>query len=287
MNKTIILALLMVTISAAVYTIDIDRSGLSSITLTLQGNENATVPLPSDARGFSIVGGTYGMVNGTAVVESGKGGFATFIYSSDLLAMKDETGWRLSVFPPAGMKTVIFMPAYSILTSSLPEPETVASSESRTEIGYQPAKNINIEYKLGEVPPQKQDALIYIVAVAVVVVVALIILKNPMAARQQPQSQPAQTHPMPEQNPGKKPSLDMTPGKKGMMETFNENDVLIVNCLLDSDGKMRRNELERKTLISKSSLAMALNRLEKRKVVEIDRTSTTHFVRLSDYFLGL
>jgi flagellar basal body-associated protein FliL len=287
MNKTAFLVLMLASLSAAVYTIDVDRSGRSSVTLSLQGNENATVPLPADARDFGIVGGSYNIVNGTAIVKSAQVGFTTFIYSSDLLAMKDETGWRLFVSPPEGTSVVIFMPAYSILTTSLPEPETVASSESRTEIEYGAVKNIDIEYRLGEVPPQKQDALIYIVAVAVVVVVALVILKNPMATRQQPQSQPAQTHPMPEQTPGKKPSLDMTPGKKEMMETFNENDVLIVNCLLDSNGKMRRNELERKTLISKSSLAMAINRLEKRKIIEIDRSATTHFVKLSENFLTL
>ena len=57
--------------------------------------------------------------------------------------------------------------------------------------------------------------------------------------------------------------------------------------LLSSSGKARRNELERRSEVSKSSLAMALNRLEKRKIIEIDRTATTHFVKLSDYFLRL
>jgi uncharacterized membrane protein len=79
----------------------------------------------------------------------------------------------------------------------------------------------------------------------------------------------------------------MTGGKKEMMETFNENDLKIANFLLSAGGKSRRNDLERRSGISKSSLAMALNRLEKRKIIEIDRTSTTHFVKLSDYFLKL
>ena len=85
----------------------------------------------------------------------------------------------------------------------------------------------------------------------------------------------------------RKSTLEITPGKKEMMGTFNDNDIKIVNHLIEKQGKSKRNELERRTGISKSSLAMALNRLEKRKIIEVDRGSTTHFVKLSDYFLKL
>jgi uncharacterized membrane protein len=131
---------------------------------------------------------------------------------------------------------------------------------------------------------------IYILAAALILASAAIGVS--MMSRGKPQKIVLETKngeaiisaPVPQE---KSPSLEVTSGKKEMMETFNENDLRIVNHLLQTQGKSRRNELERKTGISKSSLAMAINRLEKRKIIEIDRTATTHFVKLSDYFLKL
>lgn len=86
---------------------------------------------------------------------------------------------------------------------------------------------------------------------------------------------------------GRVPTLEITEGKKEMMETFNKNDLLIVQYLLENGGKSARNILERKSGISKSSLSMAIRRLERRKILEVDRTSTTHFVKLAEYFLKM
>ncbi len=59
MNKIFLSMLLIFSLASAsyVYTVDTDRSGISSVTLSIQGNDTVAVPLPSDAADFRIVGG--------------------------------------------------------------------------------------------------------------------------------------------------------------------------------------------------------------------------------------
>jgi uncharacterized membrane protein len=167
------------------------------------------------------------------------------------------------------------MPAYAVITSSSPKPMKVSADESRPSLEFSGGP-IALEYELSAAPePVQSDSSFILIAAFVLaagMVAAAIILRN------KPHGKTVRE---------KTPSLLMTGGKKEMMETFNENDKAIVGFLLSSQGKSKRNELERKTGISKSSLAKAINRLEKRKIIEIDRTSTTHFVKLSEYFLKL
>jgi len=284
MNKLyfLLLGLLFTSHASLTYTVDTDRSGFSSVILSLEDEQEANVTLPEDARNFRIVGGSYSTVNDTALVRAGKTGFATFSFSSDALTSKTDSTWKLLLFPPARSTVLIYMPPYATVEGSSPQPRKVSAEDSRTmlEIGY--SKNISIYYHLDEQPlavAESDMPAFYILAAAIVlasaaVVVSIILRGGTLMPSRQKEAE-------------KKPILGMTAGKKEMMETFNENDTKIVDFLLSNKGKSRRNELERETGISKSSLAMALNRLEKRKVIEIDRTSTTHFVKLSETFLKL
>lgn len=279
MNRLCFLLLVMLSASHATltYTVDTDRSGFSSVILSLEDEQEASINLPEDARNFRIVGGSYSIVDGTAHIEASKTGFATFSFSSDVLTSKTDSGWELLAFPPEEAEILIYMPPYATIEDAIPQPRKVYSEESRTliEIGY--ADTVTVSYRLEEQPlpaSEGESSALYVLAVAIVVAAAAIAfsLRGPRV-----QKEPMQ----------REPTLEMTPGKKEMMGTFNENDLRIVNFLFESGGRSKRNMLERGTDISKSSLAMALNRLEKRKIIEMDRTATTHFVKLSDYFLRL
>lgn len=274
----------------AVYTVDTDRSGYSSVTLSMEGTDALALELPPDAGNFRIVGGSYEIANQTAVVSAGKAGFTTFSFSTALFTTKTQSGWKLSFSPPENATVRIYMPAYSTIENAFPQPKRVSSEDSRisVESGYSPA--VTLYYSLGEVPPEEgadPTGILLVAAIIAVAVIALSFLLRPKPQTIVVETKDGRPVAVSSAPPEKAPTLGMTPGKKEMMETFNENDLKIVGSLLSSDGKSRRNELERRSGISKSSLAMALNRLEKRKIIEIDRTSTTHFVKLSDYFLKL
>ena len=104
MNKPVFLLLCMLFASHAslIYTIDTDRSGFSSITLSAESEERAEVVLPGDAGNFRVVGGSYSIVNDTAYIEAGKSGFVTFSFSSSMLTAKTTSGWKLRFFPAEG-----------------------------------------------------------------------------------------------------------------------------------------------------------------------------------------
>ncbi len=282
MNRLVFALLLFSSLAHAsiVYTVDTERSGFSSVVLSLESEHSANVSLPEDAANFRIVGGSYKISNNTASVFSGPSAITTFSFSSSALTTKTPSGWKLVFTPPPGSKIAVFMPPFATIENSVPQPARVSSQDSRTFIEFPYSEIITVEYRLEESPPltSSSDMDFYIIAAAIVLAMGIIIA-SVILMRKAPSKAT-----VPEE---KTPTLDITAGKKEMMETFNENDLKIVNHLLKEGGRSKRNELERKTGISKSSLAMAINRLEKRKIIEIDRTSTTHFVKLSEYFLKL
>ena len=293
MNKILLVVLLALSVANAVvtYTVDTDRDGASSVTLSIEGSGSADVYLPPDAKNFRIVGGSYSVVNQTASVVSGPTGFTTFSFSTDLMTTKSDSSWKLSFSPPEGALIRAYMPAYSTIVNSFPQPRMVSSEDSRTVIDFDYSRTTSVYYRLDEPSPvqEEMNGGLFILGAALVIALAAIgialLMRKPQAIVVETKN--GDLVAVSASPPEKTPTLQMTQGKKEMMETFNENDLKIVNYLLGTEGKSRRNELERKSGISKSSLAMAINRLEKRKIIEIDRTATTHFVKLSEYFLKL
>jgi uncharacterized membrane protein len=288
MNKMHLFALILLCASFASYhyTVDVDRSGTVSVILSMESGDTVNVSLPDDASNFRIVGGSYSIDGKTAIVTSGASGLATFSFTTSLFTTKAGSGWELAFLPPDGAGVQVYAPPYASIGVSSPQPSSVSSDGSRMVIAYQDPGPVSIRYTLDASPPVEAPSGFPMLAVIGAILVIGLAAVFVFVLRKPANPQLRQTSPLPAaaQN---QPSLAPSPGKKEMMETFNENDVKIVDFLLGCGGKSRRNELERKTGVSKSSLAMALARLEKRRIIEMDRTSTTHFVKLSDHFLRL
>lgn len=60
-----------------------------------------------------------------------------------------------------------------------------------------------------------------------------------------------------------------------------------MEALIENKGSMRRNVLERTIGLSKSSLANAINQLEQKGILEVDKTDKVHFIRFSEWFRKL
>lgn len=291
MNKQVFLLIIAMFCAHAsmVYTVDVDRAGFASITLSMEGGGSAEVALPRDAGNFRIVGGSYSIANSSASVVPGKLGFTTFSFSSNMLTEKTGASWKLYAYPPEGAETAIYMPAYTTIEEFSSQPEKVSAEDSRTLVEMGDSGPVQISYMLDEQPVSEagEDLFFFylIAGIAALLLAREAMLRFPANV---PKALPIERG---VEAQGKKAgpgaTLEMTPGKEEMMETFNRNDLKVVNFLLENGGKSRRNLLERKAGISKSSLSMAIRRLERRKIIEIDRTSTTHFVKLSEKFLTL
>jgi uncharacterized membrane protein len=77
---------------------------------------------------------------------------------------------------------------------------------------------------------------------------------------------------------------DSLKNKENIMRTLTDNEKKIVELMIESEGHMKRSKLEKKSGISKSSLAAALKNLEKKNIVELDKTYKTHRIKLTEWF---
>lgn len=280
MNKYSIIALIFLILinlvySSIIYTLDIDRS--SKVTGIFSSNdENQTfIPIPKDATNIRIVGGSYESVPDGFVLTSGSSGFTSFSFVSDMLTTKTGSIWTLYAKIPNNSKIRILLPPYSRLDSSNPIAQKISYEDQRIVLEISNSTSVTINYSLDDVPIiiESQSNNYFYFGLIFLLFLSMVIYyfkfwKKPIQKNS-------------------KSITELTFGKKQMIETMNENDIKIVDLLMKSNGKSKRNYLERTSGISKSSLSVALNRLERRKIIEIDRTSTVHMVKLSDYFQNL
>ena len=75
--------------------------------------------------------------------------------------------------------------------------------------------------------------------------------------------------------------------KRHVMKALSPNEALIVEIMIQKEGAIRRNELEKQTKLAKSSLASSLYNLEKRNIVIVDKTNVVHFVKFTEWFNNL
>lgn len=81
--------------------------------------------------------------------------------------------------------------------------------------------------------------------------------------------------------------LVLSKGKRNVMKTLSGNEIKIINTLLEHEGKMLRNDLEKISGIPKSSLSVAINNLERKNIIQVDKSEWTHEVELTEWFKSL
>lgn len=135
----------------------------------------------------------------------------------------------------------------------------------------------------------KSDELILIIAVLLVFIVlislAVFIL---VKTKKQEEKEKTQTKEISaEEKKNVEINIKITQGMENIMKALTPNEVKVIKVLLNHNGVLRRNEIARGAEISKSSLAVALTKLEEKKIVEIDRTFVVHNVKITDWFKSL
>jgi len=74
---------------------------------------------------------------------------------------------------------------------------------------------------------------------------------------------------------------------QNLIANATDNEKKIIDVLTKHNGEMLRTEISRETGLSKSSLSVALNRLERKNIIEIDKTFTIHKVMFTSWFKSL
>ncbi len=78
--------------------------------------------------------------------------------------------------------------------------------------------------------------------------------------------------------------LKPTSKMRNVMNALNERERRIVEVLIASGGKLKQSKIYRETLIPKTSLARALESLERRNVVRLTPERNSQLVELTDWF---
>lgn len=245
------------------YNVVVAENGNSLVAIALSGQGEVSVPLPIDATP-TVSGALYvNTANGIDLTVSSSG-TANVLYQSSTLTEKGES-WQFSLelSDAAKNSVTLSLPSSATVGTTTPKAEIANVGGSTNVIWGSAAGTVGAEYSFGgtpAAPPKRESAdngwLLYlIVAIAIIAAVAAWLRLKKKA-------------------------------RDKVLNTLSGNERKVMHLLAESGG-MRRNELEHKSGLAKSSLASTLAQLEKRNLAVVDRGNTVHFVRPSDWFNSL
>ena len=272
MGKVWLLAILLLSIPVAQaiesnYSIVVQDNGNSLVVIGIKGNGVINIPIQPDVQEIRVKGGLFLQHNQSIEVSIGSTQEAVVLYKTAMLTTKGPNSWHFELSPAAGTtgNVVVAMPKDAQILKTAPN-ALVESINYTKLIWNNPAGLVEVDYKFqGDTPlspvatskPSRLNWLLIIVPAALVLcaVAAVLVLRKT------------------------KPSK-----KDNIIRTLSKNEAVIVRILLQNKGGIKRNQLERSSKLAKSSLANTLNTLERKNIVEIDKTNVTHFIKFTRWF---
>ncbi|MBN1385588.1 hypothetical protein JW968_01265 [Candidatus Woesearchaeota archaeon] len=248
-------------------TVFVSETGNSVVMLQITGQDTTEVMLPLDVSQPSIKGGLYVLSeNGIKVAAKD---VAVVIYKTDLFTFKQGANWTFETDLLGHANTKIKLPSHAIIleTGGLIDADT-------NEISFDDS-DIRLTYTFGEKPAENEKKTwIYLIILAIILLAIagiMIFLKK----SQEPTGESTEGT----NRQGK--------GQANVIKTLSSHQAKLVELIMQNNGEIKRNKLERISGYAKSSLASCLNSLERKKIIEIDKTSAVHYVRLTEWFKGL
>jgi uncharacterized membrane protein len=240
------------------YNIVLKDNGESIVLIELinQGTYNFTVPHDSK---IEAKGALYLKENNDISAYAGNKKKGVVAYSTNSYTVKIKDVWSFNIEFDEEIKDVtLILPKNAYIKSTLPNPII-----KNNELYFKDAKSITVNYFYTTPQSfsisQNMDIFIYILLIIVATIIGIVMIRYL-----------------------RKPK-DIT-AKENIIKTLPHNERKILRLMLTVGGEMKRNKLERESKISKSSLANSLNNLEKKNILEIDKTYVVHTVKISDWF---
>ncbi len=270
MNKgwILLLGLLLIPLVSAVdanYNIIVEENGNSLVIIELEGKGLVKVPF-QEGSGLKIKGALYTVNNNSVDVSIGSTKKAIVLYKTSLLTSKQKDVWnfRIKLADTKMNKVILAMPREVSIKETYPKAMIESSNYTKLmwegsvdeiEVMYGfPEKAITVE-NIPEEESDKNVLLFPVILIAAAIVILLVFLL-----------------------------MRGKSNKKNVIKTLSRNESLIVNIMMANKGSIKRNKLEKMSKLAKSSLANTLNNLEKKKIIEIDKTYTTHFIKFTRWF---
>jgi len=255
---------------AADYSVVVEENGNALVTLVIKGYGTMTVPLPLDVEAPAVRDALYIKEKSGVEVSIDADGQSTIVYKTSLLAARQEGEWAFSMDIPAyeSATVVVYLPVRAQIRHTSPTAAISTVGNTNTLIWtLKGAKRIEAGYAF---PPAKtRDGMegptyVFIVVVGSVILTGAIIIYLL-----------------------RKKAILITKGKANVLKTLSPNEGKIVTLLLQHIDGIKRNELEKMSGISKSSLASSLYNLETKNILHIDKAEAVHFVELTEWFKKL
>lgn len=279
----LILLATLVTAQSTTYDIIVNDNGESLVFITINGSKISKISLPEDVVDVRVKGALYLIDNNTLELSMGSSNQAVVLYRTIIFTTKQKKEWSFTMSLPIKEDVMV--------TLNLPEDVLIHNSYpmaffdneyfkkirwegniDKIQVDYSYSNN-DILLPLNEVNTPNDDnydsgSIYSIIFTVFGTILSLVIVGTLVTVLRKKISKASES-------------------KNNVIKTLSNNEATIVKIALDNEGNIKRNELERKSKIAKSSLASSLNNLEKKNILEIDKTYTSHFVRLTKWFTEL
>ena len=295
-------------LAEAQYSFDVSAAGESSATVVINTTQVTILPLPEDVHNPQVEGATFTLVNdGIEILPSNE--IVQVTYTSSYHTSKQEGVWTFiaEVLPMSEVDISLPLDTQVIRTkprAALSEDRGLSAHWALTDdeilISYViPLKEQQL-LRAGPVVVERFSLVSFEGAVFVLILAGGItwwILRRKKREQSTPKKEPpaevtAAEEPSPKSGPIPTHDIDkdlpqITDAQMHVLRAANDNEATVLKIMLKHHGHLKRNELERESGISKSSLASALKNLEGKNIIHIDRSFFVHYLTLSDWFKGL
>ncbi|OGI14995.1 hypothetical protein A3K63_03150 [Candidatus Micrarchaeota archaeon RBG_16_49_10] len=247
------------------YYIIVEENGNSVVVMTIKGSGLINVPIDAAAENIDVQGALYSVNNDSIDVAIGSTREAAVVYSTPSLTRKDAN-WQFSMDLVDSELTTAVIAISSNATIIETQPKAFIDEHDFKEAKWTDnVTEISMDYYFQSrpiIPPVNRGKwwLIPLGILAVSGIAGGFIFMR------------------------KSREDSKLKSKENVLRTLSDNERKIVEMLIGGKGQMKRSKLERESQISKSSLAAALKNLERKKIVELDKTYKTHSVKLTRWF---
>jgi len=265
------------------YFIIVEENGNSVVIITVHGSGLVTVPLEEDVEEVRVKGALYTINDETIDISIGSTEKAVLLYKTSLLTKKEDGGWSLNsdLINSEKNRITIAMPNNTNILKT--EPKALIDSTKFIKLMWEGRiTNISVDYffktegleefiELEDIHEQEQNNeavqeidITYnfllpgfgLITASSMLTISYFKIKR----------------------------FNNLKNKQSIMKTLSMNENKVLDVMLQNKSGIKRSRLERISKMAKSSLASTLKNLERKNIVEIDKTYTAHYIRFTKWF---
>lgn len=262
-------------IEQAEYYFIVEENGNTIIGANLYGSGEISLPVPKDISHLSVEGGLYILEDEKLTISIGSTKQAAVVYTTTLLTEKRGKLWSLRIPLENSTKKniTVAMPREAKIIYSRPTP--LQEQTNFTKLYWENPQNIQVDYsfepKINQNKNQnktQEKSITSLIYVIIVFLVTIILIPSYLYF--------------------KKVSKKISGRKEQIIQTLTENEKAIVGALIEKQNeKTKRSYLAKKLNLARSSLAASLRNLERKKIISIDKTYSSHTIELQEWFKKL